>query len=1118
MKRGITGVSVILSVLLFGGCGQNGNVASGTQESTAGFTNSMNRDNGLSTAVKVTKSAITEGESVTFEAESDNPQRLGFAWRDERGKLLSNKPKFNRLFQKSGNYTTTLTVYDNLGHEASKSVTVKVSRHTSVSEDANKAPVAKITASTQNPVSGEVVSFSAEGSMDPDGEIVKYAWRDMDGILLGEGKTLNRALHYLPQYDFNHDGTTKYIKTLIVTDDKGKSASADVVITVKRGYKVPAVGSTKPLDKLNYPLGSVTFPNGFTLNATWGLGSGATHKAGDDANTFYTLTDRGVNIKCKDDEKITGMDICEKGKIFPFPSFTPSIIKFTIEGTDAVVKKVIPLKDRYGTPISAISNPLSNFTELAYDTKGNEIPYDPNGLDTESIAALSDGTFWLSDEYGPSLVHVAADGKIIKRLVPKGLEEELRCADYCVTGDLPEILKLRHPNRGIEAVAISKDEKTLYFMMQSPLDNPDYGKTRNVRLFAMNIENPGDIKSYLYKLDLPDTFNKDNESKVRKQKDVKVSEMTVMEDGTLMILERISKTTKLYQVDLSKETPLDPAYLDISASPALEEMNDLRGVKKRKLFDTDLESGYPAKIEGIANLADHNYLLINDNDFGIEGDDTVAKIAHIDPEKKPYKKQVSGRVLFFDTNGNFEKEVKVGILPDMVTFTHNGKKVLVANEGEPAGDEGLPDVVYDPYGSVTIIDTESYKTENIDFKSVTTAPAGSKIKKNAEIARDFEPEYIAVSDDDKTAWVTLQESNAVAKIDLENDRLASVFGLGFKDLSQPENALDYKKDGVLNIETAPAGVYAMYQPDTIDAYTVGGTRYFVTANEGDDRDDFYDESIKASKLTHTAIPDIGDLRVNPDIGDENGDGDYEKLYAYGGRSFSIWSEDGVQVFDSGNALARTVAARFPDQFNTRDKKGKWKGLDERSEKKGIEPEALTITKIGAKVFAYIGLEKQGGFFVYDITDPAHPVQIEYNNDIDYSKNAKDCDPKSNIDDIAPEGMVAFTQDGTHYLAVANEGSGTVSLYRLADDGKATKLSTYYTGIYGESAAEIVDYDPAGKRLFVTNAAKNTITVLDVSDVTHMTKIKEIDLSAYGTGVNSVAVHNGKIAVAVERKE
>jgi len=337
--------------------------------------------------------------------------------------------------------------------------------------------------------------------------------------------------------------------------------------------------------------------------------------------------------------------------------------------------------------------------------------------------------------------------------------------------------------------------------------------------------------------------------------------------------------------------------------------------------------------------------------------------------------------------------------------------------------------------------------------------------------------------------------------------------------------MDSKKDDVLNISPLPAGVYGMYQPDTIDVYRVGGKDYLVTANEGDDRDDYYEEAIKASKLSHLAIGDIGDLRVNPDLGDADGDGEYEALYSYGTRSFSIFDADtGALVYDSGNEFAQEVASRFPDYFNTRPKKGKWYDLDERSEKKGIEPEALTLTTIGADTYAFIGLEKQGGFFVYNITDPHNPFMVEYNNDIDYTATISyDGDDEvhiapAGIDDMAPEGSVTFPQDGKNYYVVANEVSGTVSIYELDVDAKAIKKGTYETGVYNASAVEIVDYDPSSKRLFVTSSAFTSIEVIDISNVSTPVKQNSIDISKYGTGVNSVSVKNGKIAVAVEIKE
>ena len=885
----------------------------------------------------------------------------------------------------------------------------------------------------------------------------------------------------------------------------------------------PKEGEVYSLDKLNIDLGSVTFDNGFILNATWGIGSGA--YVGEEENTVYVLTDRGVNIKCKDSLKITGEKICEKGKIFPFPNFTPSIVKLKIDAdkNEATILETIALKNSFGKEISGISNPLSNFSEEAYDIHGNVMDKDPNGLDTEAMVRLSDGSFWLTDEYAPSLIHAAKDGKIIKRLVPAGLEDELSGSTYKVEGKLPAILALRHANRGIESLALSPDEKYLYFIMQSPLDNPDYAASRNVRLYKMEIDNPENIVEYLYEIDRENTFLKDNETKTRKQKDVKVSELVAIEDDVLLVLERVSATTKLYKIDLKTETPLDAKYLEVSQLPTLEEETSLSPVAKSKVFDTDLREGFANKLEGVANLGNGKFFMINDNDFGIFGDDVQAYVTEIDVNGTLDAKQTQGKVVFFDTDGNYLQEVNAGILPDMVKFTHDGTKVVVANEAELVGNENLEAPLYDPYGTVTIIDTTSYETQTIDFKSIRQAPLGSKIRKGAEIARDFEPEYIAISEDDKFAWISLQESNAIAKINLETNELIKVFGLGFKDLSQTKNALDSKKDDVLNLETLPSGVFGMYQPDTIAVYRVAGKDYIVTANEGDDRDDFYSETTKASKLSHLAIGDIGDVRVNPDLGEV--DGEYEELYTYGTRSFSIFDGDtGALVYDSANEFAKEVASRFPNFFNTRPKKGKWYDLDERSEKKGIEPEALTLTTIGANIYAYIGLEKQGGFFVYDITDPSNPFMVEYNNDIDYSKtfaydknDAVHVAP-AGIDDMAPEGSVVFTQDSKNYYVTANEVSGTVSIYELDVDGKASKQGTYETGIYYDSAAEIVDYDPVSKRLFVTSSALKSVEVINVADVSKPVKYKSIDISKYGTGVNSVSVRNGKVAIAVEIKE
>lgn len=395
-------------------------------------------------------------------------------------------------------------------------------------------------------------------------------------------------------------------------------------INSTKSYLVPNIGAIKPMSNIDFKLGTAKFSNGFELNATWGIGSAATHKIGDGSDIFYTLTDRGVNIKCKNDIKTVGIDICASGKIFTFPTFTPTIMKFKISGQNIILQELITLKDKNGKDMTGVSNPLSNFTEKAYNMDGSTLAYDTNGLDAEALAVMKDGSFWVADEYAPSISHFDASGKMIERLIPKGVTG-LEKASYTVKDILPQIISKRHANRGIESLAVSPDEKSLYFILQSPLDNPSYGSSANVRLYKMNLSNYSDIKEYLYVESQPQEFIKDNVTKTRKQKDVKVSEMTALSNDVLMVLERVSATTKLFKVDLTNAIPVPE---DKSAN--LE--NDIVGlvpVSKVKVFDTDTQSGFPNKIEGIANLGNGKFLLINDNDFGIGGDKTVAKIATI---------------------------------------------------------------------------------------------------------------------------------------------------------------------------------------------------------------------------------------------------------------------------------------------------------------------------------------------------------------------------------------------------------------------------------------------------------------------------------------------------------
>lgn len=409
-------------------------------------------------------------------------------------------------------------------------------------------------------------------------------------------------------------------------------------------------------------------------------------------------------------------------------------------------------------------------------------------------------------------------------------------------------------------------------------------------------------------------------------------------------------------------------------------------------------------------------------------------------------KQAPGSVVFFAANGRFLAQVPVGPLPDMVTFTPDGTRVLVANEGEPSDDYTV-----DPEGSISIIDL-SQGIANLGADDVRTAdfrafPTSSLLANNVRIfgpgaraVQDLEPEFIAVAADGQTAYASLQENNAIAIIDIPNGLVAGIITLGFKDHSFSENALDASnEDGGINITPYP--VFGMYQPDAIATLTVDGSTYVLTANEGDSRDyDGFSEEARVADLTldGEAFPNadalqaesaLGRLKVTTTLGDPDGDGDYDALYAYGARSFSVWSADGTLVWDSGDEFESILAAELPEVFNsTNDENG---SFDDRSDDKGPEPEGITVGQIGDTTYAFIGLERVGGIMVYDVSNPPAPRFVRYVNNRDFSG-----DPEAGTaGDLAPEGLVfipaAESPNGEPLLVVTNEVSGTTTLYSLA---------------------------------------------------------------------------------------
>lgn len=494
----------------------------------------------------------------------------------------------------------------------------------------------------------------------------------------------------------------------------------------------------------------------------------------------------------------------------------------------------------------------------------------------------------------------------------------------------------------------------------------------------------------------------------------------------------------------------------------------------------------------------------------------------------------NGKVVFIDTAGVILKEVSVGVLPDHIGFSPDGKYAVTANEGQPLDNYSI-----DPEGTISIIDVsggiatlDQSKVSTVGFADLnpfvgTYRQAGLRVfgvktgqTGGSTLAQDLEPEYVTFSPDSKTVYVTLQENNAVAAFDLATKRLATIQGLpalrplGFKDHNQTGKGLDASDQSAgINLSNLP--IRGVYMPDAIASFSVAGKNYLITANEGDAREyAAYNEvtNIKNIRLEPTVFPDSNDLRldhllgrivVTKASGDLDGDGDYDQVHVLGARSFSIWDDQGTLIWDSGDQLERITRAHpfFSQMFNASN--GNTTVAKNRSDDKGPEPEGVATAVINNKPYAFIALERIGGVMVYDLSNPLEPKYVTYANNRAF--------PAANAtDDRGSEGIIFINDkespNGKSLVLVANETSNSVSIFQVNDK---TKVLTSTKDLARPAVSFKVYPNPAQDHLYLSKVLSGNVYNTLGQWVRRFQKVDQIDLHGFERGMYVLQADNGE---------
>jgi len=304
--------------------------------------------------------------------------------------------------------------------------------------------------------------------------------------------------------------------------------------------------------------------------------------------------------------------------------------------------------------------------------------------------------------------------------------------------------------------------------------------------------------------------------------------------------------------------------------------------------------------------------------------------------------------------------------------------------------------------------------------------------------KDYEPEHIVVEPSGEVAWVVLQENNAIAKLDLVTETFVEVRGLGTHDYMTSDGGFDPSDEdtGIVISEEWP--VSGFYQPDGAAYLDVGGRSLLVTSNEGEAREYLaFNEVARVTQLdlegpisTMQDDDELGRLEVTLTRGDEDENGDFEALFSFGTRSISIFDpRNGLDpLWNSGDDLERMIEVALPDDFNSDNDSND--SFDDRSRKRGPEPEGIVVGSVCGRKYAFVGLERVSGVAIFAVGDPENSVPAGYFTSRDFSVSVN----SPYAGGIGPEGLAFVSADespdGVALLMVANEKSGTLDVWEV----------------------------------------------------------------------------------------